>query len=455
MADLVDLTAAQDLEALRAHLDETGTLDIAEELARVPPEEMAVPFRLLAKDRALQVFEALDPAHQQQLLDALREDRVRELVAEMDPDDRARLLDEMPAKVAKRLLGGLSREERQLTSILLGYPAESAGRIMSPQFVNLRAAMTTADALAKIRRAGTDAETVYTLPVTDDARRLVGVVSLRDLVTAPPTRRVEELMVGDVVSVHVGADQEEAARLIQDADLLALPVVDQEERLVGVITVDDAMEVLEREVTEDVSRAGGVEPLDRPYLTAGPFDLARKRAVWLLFLGVAAVLTVNVLTAFEETLEAVATLAVFIPLLIDTGGNSGAQASTVVIRAMSIGEVRFRDLPRVLGRELLVGVMLGLMLGLVAFPLVSWVFGLEFGIIIAATLVAIVIWATLAGAALPMLAKRFGLDPAVLSAPIITTLVDATGLLIYLGIAVVVLSEELAAASAVMTVLTG
>ena len=447
---IADLTEQEDLEALRERLEETGALDLAEELARLPSDRMAVPFRLLAKDRALEVFEALDPVHQQQLLDGLREERVRELVAEMDPDDRVRLLDEVPAKVAKRLQSGLPASEREATATLLGYPAESAGRMMSPEYVSLRGSMSVADAMAKVRRTGEDAETVYTLPVTDDRRMLMGVASLRDLVTAPASARVRDLMRDDVHSVEVDVDQEEASRLIQEADLLALPVVDHEQRLVGVITVDDAMEVLEREVTEDVSRAGGVEPLAQPYLSAGVLTLARKRAAWLLLLGVAAVLTVNVLGAFEDTLEQVVALALFIPLLIDTGGNSGAQASTVVIRALSVGEVRFRDLPRVVGRELLVGVLLGGMLGAIAFPVVSFFFDAQFGSIIGLTLVAIVIWATLAGAALPLLAARLGLDPAVLSAPIITTLVDATGLLIYFGIAVAVLSDELAAGAAAL-----
>ena len=449
MPELQELTRTRDLDTLRRWLDETGALDIADELARLDGPDRAIPFRLLPKDRALEVFEALDPIHQQELLESLREDRVRELVESMDPDDRVRLLDEMPAKVANRLRAGLSHEERELTATLLGYAPESAGRIMSPEYVSLRASMTVADAMAKVRRQGADAETVYLLPVTDDHRKLLGVVSLRDVVVSAPTERVGDLMRTEVYSASVDTDQEEVARLIQEADLLAVPVVDHEYRLVGVVTVDDAMEVFEQEVTEDVSRAGGVEPLDKPYLSVGPFELARKRAVWLLLLGVAAVFTVNVLAAYEATLDAVATLSVFIPLLIGTGGNSGAQASTVVIRAMAVDEVRFRDLPRVVWRELVVGVMLGAMLAAIAFPLVTLFFDLRFGVIIGLTLLAIVIWATFAGAALPMIAKRLNLDPAVLSAPIITTLVDATGLLIYLGIAVTVLSAELATAAAV------
>ncbi|MDV6014547.1 magnesium transporter [Haloechinothrix sp. LS1_15] len=453
MPTIVDLADQHDLDALRNQLSDIGALDIAEELARMPPDLMAVPFRLLSKERALQVFEALEPTHQQQLLEGLREERVRELMTAMDPDDRARLLDEVPAKVAARLIEGLPAEERQATSLLLGYPPESAGRIMSPEYVSLRASMTVADAMSKVRRVGEHAETVYTLPVTDDLRTLQGVISLRTLVTAAPDRRVGDLMTTEVHYVTVDTDQEEAARLIQDANILALPVVDSEQRLVGVITVDDAMSVMERETTEDLSRVGGVVPLEQPYRTASVITLARKRAGWLLLLGVAAVLTVNILGAFEEALEAVVALALFLPLLIDTGGNSGAQASTVVIRALSVDEVRFRDLPWLIRREIGVGALLGLILGVLAFPLVTIFFGAEFGLVIGLSLFAIVIWATLAGAALPLLAQRLGLDPAVLSAPIITTLVDATGLLIYLGIAVTILTDQIDAAAIMINML--
>jgi magnesium transporter len=436
---LADLVEARDLDALNDWLNEHGALDIAEELARLDPEQRAVPFRLLAKDRALAVFEALDPIHQRELLDGLREDSVNELFAGIDADDRARLLDEVPAKVARRLLAGLDEERRRNTSILLGYPEESAGRIMSPRFVNVRASHTAADALAKVRRAGLRSRDVLVLPVTDDERHLEGVVDLPDLVTAPADARVRDLVRPETYSVRYDEDQEVASRLIQEADLVALPVVDSEDRLVGVITVDDAMEVIEEEETEDIHRAGGVEPLAVPYMDAGVFHLARKRAVWLLVLILAAISTVTVLEFFEGTLEQVAILAFFIPLLIDTGGNSGSQAATVVIRAMAVGEVRFSDLPRILHRELRVGLLLGLMLGGVGFPIVAFVYDLDFAIIIASTLLVICTWASFSGGLLPVVAKRVGVDPAVVSAPVITTLVDATGLVIYFLIAAAVL----------------
>ena len=432
---LHDLVESRDLDAINDWLNEHGALDVADELARLDPEQRAVPFRLLAKDRALAVFEALDPVHQSELLDALRDERVGELFAGIDADDRARLLDEVPAKVARRLLDGLDEERRRNTSILLGYPEESAGRMMSPRFVNVRANHTAADALAKVRRAGLRSREVLVLPVTDDERHLSGVVDLPDLVTAAPDVRVRDLVRPETLSVRYDEDQEVASRLIQQADLVALPVVDSEDRLVGVITVDDAMEIIEEEETEDIHRSGGVEPITVPYMDAGVFHLARKRAVWLLVLILAAISTVTVMDFFEESLEQVAVLAFFIPLLVDTGGNSGSQAATVVIRAMAVGEVRFTDLPRILSRELRVGVLLGLMLAAVGFPIVQLFYDADFAIVVSTTLLVICTWASFAGGLLPLVAKRVGVDPAVVSAPVITTLVDATGLIIYFLVA--------------------
>jgi magnesium transporter len=435
MASLAELIEAGDVDALHEWLSDTGAFDIADELTRLDPEDKGLAIRLLPKDRALEVFETLDPSDQQQVLEGLRADRVRHLVEEMDPDDRARLLDELPATMAHRLLSQLSPHERQLTSVLLGYPPESAGRVMSPEFVSLRAGMTVTDALGKVRRSGAAAETIYMLPVTDDQRRLVGVVSLKQLVLGDPDAVVSDLMTTDVHAVKVTDDQETAARLIQEADLLALPVLDGEERIVGVITVDDAMEVIEAEATEDMAFHGATTPLGRPYIAASAFGLARARATWLVILIVAAALTVNVLQIFEATLEQVLKLALFVPLLIGTGGNSGAQAAVAVIRAMAVDEVRFGDLPRVVWREARVGVMLGMMLAAFSFAPVALFFGSDIGLVVSLTLVAICTWATFVGSMLPMLAQRLGVDPAVVSAPLVTTLVDATGLVIYFLIA--------------------
>lgn len=434
-----DLVAARDVEALNNWLNQASTLEIAEELARLDPAERAIPFRLLAKDRALEVFEALDPLHQQELLEGLREAGVGQLFEDMDPDDRARLVDEMPAKVAKRLLAGLSPHERALTATLLGYPENSAGRVMSPEVVNLRANQTVGDALARLRRVGTSAETIYALPVTDESRRLVGALGLRDLVLADPDQLIGDLMDREVYSARVDQDQEEVARLIQEADLLALPIVDTEGRLVGIVTVDDAMQILEEEQTEDVARAGGAEPLEHPYLSTSLLGLARSRVVWLFVLIVAATLTVNVLNAFEGTLKVAVQLALFIPLVIGTGGNAGSQSATTVTRALAVGELRTTDVALVVLREGRVGLLLGGMLGALAFVPV-WLFvGFQMASVVSLTLLTVCTLATLVGSLLPLLARRLGFDPAVMSAPFISTLVDATGLVVYFLIAKAVL----------------
>jgi magnesium transporter len=341
--------------------------------------------------------------------------------------------------VAKRLLAGLSPHERALTARLLGYPENSAGRLMSPEVANLRANQSVADALARLRRVGRSAETIYALPVTDDARRLVGALGLRDLVLADPEAQVGELMDTEVYKAHVDTDQEQVARLMAEADLLALPIVDSEDRLVGIVTVDDAMRVLEEEQTEDVARAGGAEPLEHPYLSVSMLGLARSRVVWLLALLVAATLTVNVLNVFEATLAEAVVLTLFIPLVIGAGGNAGSQAATTVTRALAVGELRTGDVALVVLREARVGVLLGAMLGVLAL-LPTWLFaGQAVATVVSLTLLSVATLATTIGSLLPLLARRLGFDPAVMSAPFISTLVDASGLVVYFLIAKAVL----------------
>ncbi|GAA3064844.1 MULTISPECIES: magnesium transporter [Actinomycetes] len=447
LKDLIDRTA---LEELRSWLQQASSVEVADELARLDPGDRAVAFRLLGKDEAIIVFEALPSEHQRTLLESLREDRVRELVEEMSADDRARLLDEMPAKVAARLQQGLSRDERQATSALLGYPSESAGRVMIPVSRTFRGDSTREQVLESLSGESDRTGRLSVLLVTDASRRLIGMTDLTQVVTSPPGTTVGELLAPDTYSVTADIGQEEAARLIQEADLFALPVLDSEERVLGLITVDDAMEILESEVTEDAYRSGGAEPIKVPYLSATVFRLARTRAVWLLSLIVAAILTVNVLEFFEDTLESVVVLALFIPLLIDTGGNAGSQAASAVIRALALDEVRLRDLPRVVWREARVGLLLGLLLAAVGLPVAALFYGLDIGIIISLTLLVICTWACFVGGALPLIAQRLRIDPAVFSAPVVTTLVDATGLVIYFLIATAVLSGELNALGLVM-----
>lgn len=449
MEDLDRLLRDGAWDQVRRVLASQRPFDVADELTRLDRTRRALAFRLLPKDLALLVFEAMDAPVQGELLEGLRDETVREFVAELDPDDRVELLDELPAKVVNKLLADLSPHERRLTTGLLGYPAEAVGRMMSPEYVALKATMTAEEALRRVREVGSAAETVYTLPVIAEDRRLIGTTSLRQVVLAEPDTRIAQLM-REPIAASAFTDRETAARLLQQADLLALPIVDAEDRLLGVFTVDDAMEVLEGADTEDAARTGGAEPLRRPYLMASVLQIARSRALWLMVLMAAAGLTVLVLNSFEAELSAVVVLALFVPLLIGTGGNSGAQAATTITRAIAVGEIRFRDLGRVLAREARVGLLLGSMLAAVAlvagtgFLLIrgeSPGDAVRIATVLAVSLVGICTLAATAGALMPILAKRIGIDPAVVSAPFITTTVDATGLVIYFLVAKLLLSD--------------
>ncbi|KWX67424.1 magnesium transporter [Mycobacterium sp. NAZ190054] len=427
-----------DLPALTAALRPLSPIQIVDVLERLDRREQALLYRVLPKDRALEVFEILDPSLQGDLVGALQDDAVTALFADMDPDDRVELLDELPATVAARLLHGLPPYERELTAAVLGYPQGSIGRRMSPQFVSVRPTMTTAEALTRVSARLSDAETVYTLPVVDGQRVLIGVVSLRRLLAAVPGTTVAEVMRPPHWARATEA-AETAARRCADLKMLALPVVDNETRLVGILTVDDALQILESAESEDQARLSGTEPLRRPYLTAPVLGLVRSRVVWLLVLAVGATLTVQVLEVFEATLAEVVTLALFVPLLIGTGGNTGNQAATTVTRALALGDVGPRDLGKVLFRELRVGLLLGLLLGGLAFAVTSLVYDRSIGTVIGLTLVSLCTMAATVGGAMPLIARAIRVDPAVFSNPFISTFVDATGLLIYFMIARAVL----------------
>jgi len=431
---LAELAEAGDVRGLRQAMAELSTSEIVDELERLDRVDRAVAFRALNKSQAISVFESFDPALQSELLNGLREEATVDLFADLDPDDRTGVLDELPAKVARQLLQSLSPSEREKTTSLLGYPSDSVGRRMTPEVVAIPQQLSVGQALARVRERGQDAETIYLLPVVGPGRELVGVVSLRRLLLTDDSTPVSQVM-NEPVMIEATADKEEAARLVRDEGLLVLPVVDAEERLLGFFTVDDAMRVLESEEAEDIARSGAAEPLRRPYLTSSIFDLVRTRIVWLLVLIVAATLTVNVLDYFETTLAEVVTLALFIPLLIGTGGNVGAQAATTVVRALAVADVRFRDLPRVVFREVLTGLSLGFILAAIAFIPAAFFVSQDIAIVLAISLVLVCTLATLIGSMIPLIAQRVGVDPAVVSAPFITTIVDTTGLIVYFLVA--------------------
>lgn len=407
-------------------------------LERLNHRQRAFVYLMLDKDLALRVFEGLPPVLQGDLVNALQEHDTAELFIGLAPDDRVWLLDELPAKVASKLLEGLDVDERAQTSALLGYSEGSIGRRMSPQFITLRPYNTVVDAMERVNSRLHTAETVYYLPVIDDGRRVVGAVSLRQLMGAEDSQSVDELM-GSARTADVSEDAEDVARRTARRGTFAVSVVDHEERLVGIFTLDDAVRILEHEESEDVSRQGGVEPLRRPYLSTPVSRLVRTRIIWLLVLAVGATLTVQVLSVFEATLEQVTVLALFVPLLIGTGGNTGNQAATTVTRALALHDIEPRDLFRVLSSELRTGFMLGILLGTLGFVITALIYEFAVGLVIGLTLLAVCTVAAAVGGAMPLLARAIKVDPAVFSNPFISTFVDATGLIIYFMIAKAIL----------------
>ena len=348
---------------MKTFLSQKNPTDLADVLPSLPATEYALFFRLLEKSKAVEVFENLEFEDQQKLLAGFRDEQVRDLVEHMSPDDRANLLDELPARVAKRLVRMLSPAERQATSLLLGYKEDTAGRIMTPEYISLKTYLQVSEALAKIRRIGLDKETVYYCYVIDEQRQLLGIVTLKDLVLADPEAKIGDIMHQDAVFVHTDDDQEEVARQIRKYDLLAMPVVDREDRLVGIITHDDVMDIMEEETTEDIYRLGAVPVPEQSYFKARMLTVATHRVGWLLVLLLTNTLTGSIIMEQNALLQSVVALAAFVPLLIGSGGNIGSQTSTVMVRGLALQEVTFQNAFQMLVREVGIGVILGTLLG--------------------------------------------------------------------------------------------
>lgn len=429
------------------HDDLAGATAIIEALR---PADQAELFSELDDKEQVALLPQLNPADSADILEEMDEEEAAELVASLPTEAVIRIVDEMEPDEAADLLGDIHPDQAQMVLAGLEDPDEirplllhsddSAGGLMTSEFLALRRRMTAADAIQAIRNWRPEAETPYYLFVVDGQQRLCGVVSLRQLIVADPNTPLEQIMDPEVIHVQVGADQEECARLMARYDLLALPVVDANNVLLGVVTIDDVVDVLEDEATEDIQRMGGAQPLDRPYLDTGTLTVFRKRIGWLLILFVTESLTGSVLRHFEDELKAAVALSFFVPLLIGTGGNAGSQTTSTIIRALAVGDIDLRDALRSLWHEMRTALLLGLGMATVAFGrALTWGSTTELALTVALAILAIVIWANSLGSVLPLLAARFKIDPAIVSGPVMSTLVDATGLFIYFTIARVIL----------------
>ncbi|MBM6840218.1 magnesium transporter [[Clostridium] spiroforme] len=427
---------------LRKLLEEENETDLAEVFETINNNENVVLlFRLLPKDEAAEVFAYLPIDQQQTLIQSLSNTEVGQILNDLNSDDAVDMLEEMPANVVKKILALADPQTRQDINSLLQYPEDSAGSIMTVEFIDLRSFMTINDAIERIRKKGIDSETINYCYVTDGQKHLLGVISLREIILAKPEEKIEDLMDDNIIIVTTLQDQEEVAKLFKKYDFAAMPVVDQENRLVGIITVDDVMDILEEEVTEDIEKMAAITPNDQPYMKTSVLETYKKRIPWLLLLMISASITGKIIQGFETALASCVVLTAFIPMLMDTGGNCGSQASVSVIRALSLDELDFHELPLVIWKEFRVSFLIGLTLALCNFLKVIVVdrVSITIAFVVCFTLFLTVITAKLVGCVLPVIASKLGFDPAVMASPFITTIVDALSLLLFFNIAAVFL----------------
>ena len=449
----MDMEEIRDLEIIRELLEtrqytnlrqkvaEMNTADVAAILEEMEEEELLKVFRILPKRMAADVLSYLEVDHQQMIITSLSDKEAANIIDNLMADDATDLLEEMPANVVKKLLANASADTRRDINHLLRYPEDSAGSIMTVEYVDLKENMTVQDAINRIRQVGVDSETINICYVLDAKRTLVGTVALRYLLITPPDAIIGEMMHENVVFINTMMDQEEVARQFQKYDFTAMPVVDNENRLVGIITVDDIVDILQEEATEDIEKMAAIVPTDKPYMKTTVFETWKKRIPWLLLLMISATFTGSIITSFEDALSACVVLTAYIPMLMDTGGNAGGQASVTIIRGLSLNEIEFKDAFKVVWKEARVAVLCGLTLAaanflkLLLFDRVT----IAVAAVVCLTLVAAVFIAKIIGCLLPMLAKKIGFDPAVMASPFITTIVDALSLLIYFSIATAIM----------------
>lgn len=444
LPELSELISLRQFRALRESLANVPSVDVADLLAELPLEQAAVCFRLLPRDEAGDVFAELDADLQTDLIDQLGDIRSRQAIEALEPDDRARVLDELPTEVAKRLIASLSPATRRETQAILGYDYEMVGRLMTPDYIHVRQEWTVSRALEHIRKFGRDAETVHWIFVIDSKHRLVDDLRIRELLLADPNAEIRTLLDGSFQALNAQDDREEAVRMMARYDRTAMPVIDSRGVLLGIVTHDDVADVAEEEVTEDIQKQAGMEALNKPYMQTGLIEMVKARGIWLCVLLLLQVATIGVLDYFQSHLAEAVILVSFIPLIISSGGNTGTQAASLLIRAISLEEIEHRDWTRVILRELQTGVILGLTLGMLAFTvvvllnaagIVTDANAVNVGLTVGTSILAIVVWGVTIGSMFPIILDRIGLDPATISSPLVATLMDVSGLVIYLAFA--------------------
>ena len=433
----IKLLAQREFKAVRSILDVMNEVDIASLLSTLSDKELALAFRLIPKDKAAEVFSNMDTSMQTYLVTMFTEKELKELLDDLYMDDTVDMLEELPANLVKRILATVSASDRSMINQLLNYPEDSAGSIMTTEYVDLREEMTVGQAMAHIKKTGIHKETIYTCYITE-RRKLVGIVNAKDLMTTDDNVPIKDLMETEIISVYTHADQEQVAQLFTKYDLLALPVIDQDGRMVGIVTFDDAMDVMVDEATEDITKMAAINPSEKTYFETSVLQHAKNRIPWLLILMFTSIITGTIITRYENAFAAIPLLVSFIPMLMDTGGNCGSQSATLIIRGIALDEIRFTDLFKVMFKEFRISLIVGAFLAVAnGVRIFIQYHNPGLAVVIACSLMGTVIMAKLVGCILPLLAKKVNLDPAIMASPLITTLVDTFSILIYFNIATV------------------
>ena len=439
------LISEKNYSEIKKNLDNLNIVELSELLNEFNSSELILIFRLLPKGRAADVFSYLSNEHQEIIINAITDVETKNLFNERYFDDMIDIIEEMPANVVKKILKNTNPNDRKLINQFLNYPDNSAGSIMTTEYIDLKKDMKVSDAIKKIRRTVEDSENIYTCYVTSKSRKLEGIIFLKDLITSPDDTIIEDIMDRNFVSVTTGDDQEKVADLMRKHDLIILPVVDVENRLLGIITIDDVMDVMDKEATEDFHKMAGIAPVEESYLKTSAFTMAKQRIMWLVVLMVSATFTGRIIKSYQDVLQSVVILAAFIPMLMDTGGNAGAQSSTIVVRALALGEISTKDAFKVLKKEFFISVIVSIVLAAINFVrlIALTKVDLNIALTVSITLVFVVILSKIIGTSLPIVAKTFKLDPAIMAGPLITTILDAITLSIYFYFATLFLGNVL------------